>query len=55
VDAQASEGRCRSRPYPDLFVDPKPYENHHFGHWAETLAFTHGALILWSKMELAPK
>ena len=38
---------------PDLFVEPRLYANHHFGHWAETIAFTHGALILWSKMEIA--
>ncbi len=38
---------------PELFVDPAPYANHHLGHWAETMAFTHGALVLWSKMEFA--
>jgi len=38
---------------PELFVDPAPFTNHHFGHWAETLAQTGGALILWSDMEFA--
>jgi hypothetical protein len=37
---------------PALFVDPAPFVNHHYGHWAETLAATSGALILWSDMEL---
>ena len=37
---------------PDLFVDPAPFAHHHYGHWAETLAVTHGALILWSDMQL---
>jgi len=36
---------------PELFVDRAPYVNHHFGNWSETLAFTGGALILWSDME----
>jgi len=38
---------------PDLFVDSSVYSSHHFGSWAETLAFTSGGLVLWSKMELA--
>ncbi len=36
---------------PALFVDPRPFANHHWGHWAETLAMTGGALSLWSKRE----
>lgn len=37
---------------PNLFVDRSLYADHHYGHWAETLEFTGGALILWSQMDL---
>ena len=38
---------------PDLFVDAALYSTHHYGNWAETLALTHGALMLWSKVEVS--
>lgn len=35
---------------PEIYVDPKDYADHHYGHWAEFLAATHGGLALWSSV-----
>ncbi len=37
---------------PALFVDPKPYTQHKFRHWGESLAFSGGGLSLASRTEL---
>lgn len=37
---------------PTLYVDPKLHSEHHWGYWAETLAFSHGGLSLWSETEM---
>jgi hypothetical protein len=36
---------------PTLYIDPESHTEHHWGHWAESLAFSDGGISLWSEVE----